>query len=243
MKGMYGVFAVTNFFDPEIWFQEAEVGKKIVDIAKEQEIQHFIWSTLPNTDKISGGKINVPHLTLKALVEEYALEQGLFCTFVLLGFYYQNLQTFFPPKREPDGTVVFALPMTESAYLPGVDVRDTGTAVLAALNHPDVWKNAKIALIGERSHPSDYVNTFQKVTKLRARYQPLDVEEWKGSTDPFEREMGLMFAYFNICDKTCGPDEDKLIAIGRKAVPNPRSFEQWLRETGWQGAPAEKKQG
>ncbi len=51
--------------DPETMNKEVELGKSIVDAAVEAQVKHFIFSTLPNAEKISKGKYRVPHFTDK----------------------------------------------------------------------------------------------------------------------------------------------------------------------------------
>jgi len=57
LKGAYGVFAVTNFW--EAFQGEITQGKALVDAAKETGVKHFIWSTLDN------GEPQVPHFVTK----------------------------------------------------------------------------------------------------------------------------------------------------------------------------------
>jgi len=67
-EGAYGVFAVTNFWDPESMGKEVEIGTNLAKSAKEANVQYYIWSTLPNAEEISGGKFHVPHFTDKEKV-------------------------------------------------------------------------------------------------------------------------------------------------------------------------------
>lgn len=61
LKGAYGVFAVTNFW--EHFNSETTQGKAVVDAAKAEGIKHFVWSTLDN------GEPQVPHFVSKWRVD------------------------------------------------------------------------------------------------------------------------------------------------------------------------------
>ncbi|HXU59201.1 MAG TPA: NmrA family NAD(P)-binding protein, partial [Verrucomicrobiae bacterium] len=66
-EGAYGVFLVTNFW--EHGTDELKQATTAVRAAKEAGVKHFIWSTLPDVEAISGGKFHVPHFTGKAKVD------------------------------------------------------------------------------------------------------------------------------------------------------------------------------
>ena len=68
--GAYGVFLVTNAW--EAGADELKQALAAVNAAKDAGVRHFIWSTLPNVETISGGTIDVPHFTNKAKVERVA---------------------------------------------------------------------------------------------------------------------------------------------------------------------------
>jgi uncharacterized protein YbjT (DUF2867 family) len=59
MKGAYGVFGVTDFWEHG-YATEVRYGKNLVDAAKASGVQHFIWSTLDHSD--------VPHFESKSEV-------------------------------------------------------------------------------------------------------------------------------------------------------------------------------
>src|SRR5579864_7895363 len=70
--GAHGVFVVTNAW--EAGRAESKQALAAVSAAKDAGVQHFIWSTLPNVETISGGTIAVPHFTDKAEVERIVRE-------------------------------------------------------------------------------------------------------------------------------------------------------------------------
>src|SRR6266513_6283919 len=56
-EGAHGVFLVTNF--REKGADESKQATAAVRAAKEAGVKHFVWSTLPNVEAISGGKFHV----------------------------------------------------------------------------------------------------------------------------------------------------------------------------------------
>ena len=50
---------------------------------------------------------------------------------VYVGFYFQNVTTFFQPTVEADGALVFRQPLYKHTTLPLFDVNDTGNVVAA----------------------------------------------------------------------------------------------------------------
>src|SRR5436190_16264459 len=59
-EGAHGVFLVTNFYGGTDELKQATAA---VRAAKDAGVKHFIWSTLPDVEAISGGKFDVPHFT------------------------------------------------------------------------------------------------------------------------------------------------------------------------------------
>jgi uncharacterized protein YbjT (DUF2867 family) len=66
-EGAHGVFLVTNSW--EAGTDELQQATAAVRAAKDAGVGHFIWSTLPDVETISDGKLHVPHFTDKAKVD------------------------------------------------------------------------------------------------------------------------------------------------------------------------------
>src|SRR5437660_6740297 len=74
-EGAHGVFLVTNFWKGGT--DEVDQATAAVRAAKDAGVKHFVWSTLPDVEAISGGKFYVPHFTGKAKVDRIVKEAGL----------------------------------------------------------------------------------------------------------------------------------------------------------------------
>src|SRR6201998_2819035 len=101
-EGAHGVFLVTN-----VWEQganEVEQATAAIRAAKDAGVKHFVWSTLPDVEAISGGKFHVPHFTGKAKVDRVVKEAGFaHHTFVIAPMYYQGLVGVVARQKQADG--------------------------------------------------------------------------------------------------------------------------------------------
>jgi len=57
-EGAHGVFLVANFWEEGT--DEIKQATAAVRAAKDAGVKHFVWSTLPDVEAISGGKFHVP---------------------------------------------------------------------------------------------------------------------------------------------------------------------------------------
>src|SRR4029077_16348693 len=73
-EGAYGVFLVTNFWEEGA--DELKQATAAMRAAKDAGVKHFVWSTLPDVEAISGGKFDVPHFTGKAKIDRIVKEAG-----------------------------------------------------------------------------------------------------------------------------------------------------------------------
>ena len=93
-RGSHGVFLMTPPIMPPAT-HETDLGKQEADAAVEAGVQHIIFSSLENVEKITGGKKWVPHFTDKAKVEEYISHAARHQFVYLHGtFLYQSARIF-----------------------------------------------------------------------------------------------------------------------------------------------------
>lgn len=94
--GAYGVFAMTSESYPgralskkEEMQHEIEAGRNIVLAAEECGIKHFVFSSLPDMVKTTGGRFpNIRHMNNKHAIEQIAREKLSGLTCLIPGSYY-----------------------------------------------------------------------------------------------------------------------------------------------------------
>lgn len=228
-KDVYGVFAVTNFWDPSSMGKEVEQGTRLADLAKEAGVKHYVWSTLPNVQKISNGKYHVPHFTDKAVVDEHIEKIGLNYTFVAAAFYYQNFASFFPPRKADDGSFVFTLPLKPERLHAAYDVTDTGGIVVEVFNNPEKYAKKWIPMAGNNEIPSDYFKAMEEVTGKKVVFNAITTEQFAAFGFPGAEEMAQMFGYFNEYNYF-GPHNP---SDTKKVFPGIKSFKEYLKSSGF----------
>lgn len=230
-EGAYGAFLVTNYWEPAQMTREAELGTGAVNIARKAGIKHLVWSTLPDVERISGGRLKVPHFTGKAHVDLAVRAAGFQRhTFVMAPMYYQNLLGIMAPQSLPNGGRGWLLPIDPAARVVHAgDVHEVGVAVAAAFEAGDKLKDGStLGVCGGAYSFNEFVRT------LNAQGHNLQVV--RVSPDTYDnlykgaREMREMFQY--MADHTYfGPDSGKYIAATSALVPGGfTGFAQWAKQ-------------
>jgi uncharacterized protein YbjT (DUF2867 family) len=163
-KGAYGAFIVTDFWEPTQGAREEEIGAAAVRAAREAGVEHLIWSTLPDVEKLTGGRRKVIHFSGKAQVDAVARSAGFARhTFVQAPFYFQNLLGPMAPQPLPDGGRGWAVPMDPSKrVIHAGDVSDVGKTVAAAFSARGRLPNGSVlAVCGGTYSWNDFVLTLR----------------------------------------------------------------------------------
>ena len=226
--GAYGVFVVTNAW--EAGAEEAKQARAAVNAAKEAGVQHFIWSTLPDVETISGGAIDVPHFTHKANVERSVKEAGFaYHTFVIAPFYYQNLLAAMTPQKQADGTAGWAMPLDpERRVIHMGDITEIGPIVAGAFAHPELAGHGEhLPLVGDFLSFNEIIATLNRQgNKFSFKQVPRDeYANWF----PGAKEVAAMLAYFE-AHTYLGSDSRDAIALANKVSGHqPTKFAAWAK--------------
>jgi len=229
-KDAYGAFLVTDCYDESMKGKELEVGKRLVDAAKDAGVQHLIWSSLPNVQRLSKDKYNVPAFTDKGLVEEYIRDLQnsktpafTYATYFGPAFYYQNFLNFFPPKREGEN-YYFKLPETSSINM--FDVRDTGNVVAEILRNPLKTNGKYIAASAFQGKLKEVFKILENTSGYKIKLEMVKPDDFAKSKHEHAQSLAQMFAWFNAYGYY-GPDisTDGAKSLGVHLTP----FEEWVK--------------
>lgn len=225
--GAHGVFLVTNFWDPAT--DEIKQATAAIRAAKEAGVKHFIWSTLPNVEAISGGKLHVPHFTNKAKVDQLVREAGFENhTFVIAPFYYQNLMGAMAPQEQADGSVGWALPLdpTVRAIHMG-DISELGNIVAGAFAHPDEAGHGEyLPLVGDFMSFNELIDTLGQGRGFSFTRVP---KEAFAAAFPGAAEIAEMLSYFEAHSYLGSPSTDRIALANKIAGKQPTRLSAWAR--------------
>jgi hypothetical protein len=227
-EGAHGVFLVTNF--REKGADELKQATAAVRAAKEAGVKHFIWSTLPNVEAISGGKFHVPHFTGKAKIDSIVKAAGFAShTFVIAPFYFQNLAGALGPQKLPDGSFGWAIPLEPDVRcLHMGDVSELGIIVTGAFLHADKVGNGEyLPLVGDFLSFNEIVETLnQQGHKLSAKQVPTKLF---ATFFPGAAEIAEMFSYFQAHTYLGSDSSDRIVLANMIAGKRPTKFSTWAR--------------
>ncbi|MBX5157073.1 MULTISPECIES: NmrA/HSCARG family protein [unclassified Rhizobium] len=237
-KGADGAFLMTPPIAPPET-SEAPLGRQLADAAVEAGVGHIVFSTLENIDKITGGTKYAPHFTDKARVADYIRGLPISHSFIMLAFFYTNLSEYYAPRMEGD-TLLLPIYLPEDFAAPFVDpLTATGPVVLEIFSNPERYNGKTLPIVGDIISPREMVETFQRVTGLKAEYRnaftrdgllayfpefaanELLVREILGMV-----EYAVEYGYF-------GKEHD--LEWSRRLNPGTLGWEQFLRTSGWRG--------
>src|SRR6266852_5034626 len=224
----HGVFLVTNLWEEGT--DELKQATAAVRAAKDAGVKHFVWSTLPDVEGISGGKLHVPHFTGKAKVDRIVKEAGFANhTFVIAPFYYQNLIGVLAPQKQADGSVGWALPLDPTVRSIHMgDITELGNIVAGAFAHPDQAGHGEhLPLVGDFMSFNEIIDTLNRQGhKFSFKQVSKDVYS---TLYPGAAEAAETFSYFQAHSYLGSNSSDRIALANKIAGRQPTKFSTWAR--------------
>jgi NmrA-like family len=228
-EGARGVFLVTNFWEQGT--DELKEATAAVRAAKDAGVKHFVWSTLPDVEAISGGKFDVPHFTGKAKIDRIVREAGFVNhTFVIAPMYYHGLVGAPVLQKQPDGSTGWALPLDPAVRcLHMGDITELGNIVAGAFAHPDEAGNGEyLPLVGDFMSFSEIVSTLnQQGHKFSFKQVPKEV--FAAASFPGAAELADNFGYFQAYTYLGSDSRDRIALANKIAGRQPTKFAAWAQ--------------
>jgi uncharacterized protein YbjT (DUF2867 family) len=226
--GAHGVFLVTNF--QEHGAEELKQATAAVHAAKDAGVKHLVWSTLPDVEAISKGKLRVPHFTGKAKVDRIVKEAGFAnYTFVIAPFYYQNLIGVLGPQKQPNGSVGWTMPLDPAVRSIHMgDITELGGLVAGAFAHPDQAGHGEyLPLVG------DFLSFNEIIDRLKQQghnfsFHQVPKEVFAGFF-PGAAEIAEMLAYFQAHTYLGSDSRDQIALANKVAGRQATKFSAWAR--------------
>jgi uncharacterized protein YbjT (DUF2867 family) len=227
-SGAHGVFLVTNFWEPGT--DELKQATTAVKAAKAAGVKHFVWSTLPDVEAISEGKLHVPHFSGKAKIDRIVKEAGFaHHTFVIAPFYYQNVLGVMAPQTQSDGTLGWALPIDPAVR--GIhmgDIGEIGNIVAGAFARPQEAGNGEyLPLVGDFMSFNEIVDALNRQGH-EFSFKRVPPEVFAASF-PGAAEIAATFAWFEAHTYLGSNSSDQIALANKIAGRQPTRFSAWAR--------------
>ncbi|KAI2919195.1 hypothetical protein CBS147320_8649 [Aspergillus niger] len=227
-KGSYAIFAVTDFFaafaqhnaEESIEIEASQGINLAKAAAKTPTLKHYIWSTLPDNRKISGGTCSVPHFESKFKVDQFIKQdRDLLAktTFLWVTYYASNIvmPMIVPNFVKSSGKHLQVFPVSENTPITTMgDTRvNTGIYALAILDQPHLTLPGKVVLgATETRTAADVLKLWSEVSGKPAEYVAVSLEHYDKLWPKWGLEVGLMFKYWEVAGEKSwtSPDEQVL---------------------------------
>jgi uncharacterized protein YbjT (DUF2867 family) len=235
-EGAYGVYAVTFFWEHFSPGKETAQVASIAKAAKENNVQHVVWSTLEDTRKwvpvedsrmpTLMGNYKVPHFDCKGEADKYFAEQGVPTTNLLTSFYWENFIHFgMAPKKDEDGKLALSLPMGDKK-LPGIAAQDIGKSAYEIFKNGKDYIGKTIGISGDQLTGQQMADAFSKTLGEKVVYNAVPFDAYRGLGFPGAEDLGNMFQFkHDFEDYFC---DARNVKKAKEINPAMQNFNSWL---------------
>ena len=240
LKGAYGAFLVTNFWEHFSAEKEYQQVSDFADMAKAEGVAHVVWSTLEDTrnwvplDNDSmptlQGKYKVPHFDGKGAADQLFTEKGVPTTFYRTSFYWDNFIYFgMGPKVGEDGKYHIYFPMDDKK-LPGMAAEDIGKCAYGLFKKGKEVIGKTIAVTGEHLTGDEMASKFSKSLGKDVVYTNVTLDAYRSFGFPGADDLGNMFQFKRDFNEDFCKIRD--VEYSKELNPELQSFDQWLASNG-----------
>src|SRR5262249_16640115 len=143
-------------------------------------------------------------------------------TFVHVAFYFENFLTYFPPRRQPDGSCSFSFPLGD-ACLGGVAVEDIGGVVAEIFARQPEFVYETVEIIGDEMPAQEYAQIMSRVLMRKIAYHHIPRDTYAALPIAGAQALADMFEFLRVYT----PSRRAHITRCRQLVPDMQRFEIW----------------
>jgi len=216
MEGVYGVFAVTNFWEHGY---EAEVrhGVQLVDAALAADVQHFVFTSVGGADENTG----IPHFDSKADIEVHLRDSGIDFSIVQPVEFMDNVR--YLSEITESGT--YSDPRDPGSSHQWIASSDIGFFVGEAFDNPDEWIGRTIEIAGDQLTIAEFVDVLSGAVGDEIQHRQIS---WGAYQEQNGEEMAAMVRWF----EESGYDAD--VPALRSRYPNLLTYREYLQGLEWE---------
>jgi len=218
MAGVYGVFGATD-----TGIKEYQQGKNLVAAVTAGKIDYFIYSSLPPAGKNSGGYLKIPFADNKAAIQDYARAMKPDSSFIHVADAYDHFLLDFLPQQSEFGTYAFELPFGDANYAMAA-TEDIGPIVGTMFDHPDVYKNRIVGVVGSDLPCAAYASILSRVLGKNFRYRHIGEEDYA----TFGFDGAAQYAKWYAYQRLHIPNRQIDLIESYGLHPSMQGFESWL---------------
>lgn len=218
MTGVYGVFGATDTS-----LKEYQQGKNLVAAVAASKIGYFIYSSLPAVSKTSDGALKIPFADNKAAIQEYARSMKPDSSFIHVADAYDNFLLDFLPQRSEFGTYAYELPFGDANYAMAA-TEDIGPIVAKMFDHPEVYKNRTVGVVGSDMSCAAYASILSRVLGKNFRYRHIDEKDYASLGFESAPQHAKWYAY----QRLHIPNRQIDLIESYGLHPAMQGFEKWL---------------
>jgi hypothetical protein len=198
-QGAHIAFINTTFYGDEV-----AIGKALADAGKAANIQHYIYSSMPDHHKDNPAWPSLPLWATKQRIEEYICTLDMPATFVYTGIYNNNFTSLpyplFCMALQEDGTFIWQAPFHPDVPLPWLDAEhDVGPSILQLIKDgPQKWHRERIALAYEVLSPRQACRVFARGVGRPVHYVQGPIEITVKIPKGYEQQLVALEKLFTI---------------------------------------------
>jgi len=187
---------------------EIRRGKLMADIAKENKVEHVVYSSVVNADKNTG----IPHFDSKYEVEQHIKNLRIPYTIIGPTFFMENLLY----QRQGLQQGQFTLPLSPSTILQQIPVQNIAEFLALVIESPERFLGKRIDIASDEVTGQQATEILSNVLEHKIEYTPIPAPN---------DDLARMFEWY----EKVGTDID--IASLHKEYPtvNWLSFKDWAR--------------